>query len=43
MALFHDRFIDLRKELRQMLTSKEVRVINGYVCYSLQIINNLYG
>ncbi|XP_054580431.1 cilia- and flagella-associated protein 61 isoform X2 [Eptesicus fuscus] len=23
MALFHDRFIDLRKELRQMLTSKE--------------------
>ncbi|ELK03925.1 hypothetical protein PAL_GLEAN10024009 [Pteropus alecto] len=23
MALFHDRFIDLRKELRQILTSKK--------------------
>nr|XP_030728330.1 cilia- and flagella-associated protein 61-like [Globicephala melas] len=23
MALFHDRFIDLRKELRQILSSKE--------------------
>lgn len=43
MALFHDRFIDLRKELRQVLTSMKVRVINGYGCYSLLIINNLYG
>lgn len=31
MALFHDRFIDLKKELRQILNSKQVRVINGYV------------
>lgn len=42
MALFHDRFIDLRKELRQILTSKKVRVINGYVGCSLQIINHLH-
>lgn len=42
LALFHDRFIDLRKELRQILASKEVRVINGYVGYSLQIIKRLY-
>lgn len=41
MALFHDRFIDLRKELRQILTSKKVRVVNGYVGYSLQIISSL--
>lgn len=41
MALFHDRFIDLRKELHQILTSKEVRMINGYVGYSLQIISSL--
>lgn len=37
MALFHDRFIDLRKALHQILSSKEVSVINGYVSYSLQI------
>lgn len=37
MALFHDRFIDLRKALRQILSSKEVSMINRYVSYSLQI------
>lgn len=31
MALFHDRFIDLKKELRQILISKQVSVISGHV------------
>lgn len=41
MAIFHDRFIDLRKELRHILISSEVRVINRFVGYLWQVINRL--
>jgi len=29
MAIYHDRFIDLKKELRQILMSEQVRKMTG--------------
>lgn len=40
MALFHDRFIDLRKELRQIIASKKVRAMDGREVCSLQITSS---